>query len=179
MSPDPTTVKIDEATKYILRTVHPTHYDKKSEFAHEVNRLLWSVKFYTPRFEVGWDTHRTPTHLVSSSHSNRHGRTPGIAPGTLTRKPPIFLRPISIRKTDLGGNFYPDAGYGFFFSLDTPCKHFKANGPWEFSSFGKIYPNSAKGKIKILPISIRIWVRNLRAFSGVLSWLSFFLGNFP
>jgi hypothetical protein len=29
--------------------------------------------------------------------------------------------PISIRKTDLGpdlGNFYPDAGYGIFFSLD-------------------------------------------------------------
>ena len=66
----------------------------------------------------------------------------------------------------------------FFFSLDTTCKYFKANGPWEFSSFGKIYPDSAKGKIKILPISIRIWVRNLRAFSGVLSWLSFFLGNF-
>ena len=40
VSPDPTTVKIDEATKYILRTVHPTHYDKKSKFAHEVNRLL-------------------------------------------------------------------------------------------------------------------------------------------
>ena len=37
-------------------------------------------------------------------------------------------------------------------------------------NFWKIYPDSAMGKIKILPISIRIWLRVLREFSGVLQW---------
>ena len=95
MSPDPTTVEIDEATKYILRTVHPTHYDKKSEFAHEVNRLLWSVKFYTPRFEVGL---RHPQNSHTSCQLSRLTVTVMVGPLELPLElypqAPIFFKDI-------------------------------------------------------------------------------------
>ena len=60
--------------------------------------MKWTVCFEAWNFtRQDLKSAETPTelpHILSalSSHGNRHGRTPGIASGILTRKPPIFLR---------------------------------------------------------------------------------------
>ena len=73
--------------------------------------MKWTVCFEAWNFtRQDLKSAETPTelpHILSalSSHGNRHGRTLGIAPGILTRKPPIFLRTFL-------ANFYPENGFG-------------------------------------------------------------------